>query len=127
MRPQGSAAMPSTEGAAGLMHREFDASRNTINEMLQDPYLVGLTRGAVSDADAAPVGTRYFERTVHIDDTSAIASARLWMSADNTFELVTLAWIRARFFSTGFLRSFISVALGGAIIAAASAALGAVG
>jgi hypothetical protein len=43
------------------------------------------------------------------------------------FELVTLAWIRARFFSTGFFRSFISVALGGAIIAAASAALGAVG
>jgi VIT1/CCC1 family predicted Fe2+/Mn2+ transporter len=43
------------------------------------------------------------------------------------FELVTLAWIRAHFFSTGFFRSFISVALGGAIIAAVSAALGAVG
>jgi VIT1/CCC1 family predicted Fe2+/Mn2+ transporter len=43
------------------------------------------------------------------------------------FELVTLAWIRARFFSTSFFRSFISVALGGAIIAAVSAALGAVG
>ena len=42
-------------------------------------------------------------------------------------ELMTLAWIRARFFSTGFFRSFISVALGGAIIAAVSAALGAVG
>ena len=34
---------------------------------------------------------------------------------------------RARFFSTGFFRSFISVALGGAIIAAVSAAWGAVG
>ena len=33
----------------------------------------------------------------------------------------------ARFFSTGFFRSFISVALGGAIIAVVSAALGAVG
>src|SRR5689334_25348209 len=43
------------------------------------------------------------------------------------FELVTLAWIRARFYGTGFFRSFISVALGGAIIAAVSAALGAVG
>ncbi len=43
------------------------------------------------------------------------------------FELVTLAWIRARFFSTSFFRSFISVALGGATIAAVSAALGAVG
>ena len=42
-------------------------------------------------------------------------------------ELVTLAWIRARFYGTGFFRSFISVALGGAIIAAVSAALGAVG
>ena len=42
------------------------------------------------------------------------------------FELVTLAWIRWRFFSTGFLRSFVSIALGGAIIASVSAALGAV-
>jgi erythrin-vacuolar iron transport family protein len=43
-----------------------------------------------------------------------------------TFELVTLAWIRQRFFGTGFLRSFISITLGGAIIATISAALGAV-
>jgi erythrin-vacuolar iron transport family protein len=40
-------------------------------------------------------------------------------------ELLTLAWIRRWFFGTGFLRSFISVTLGGAIIAAVSAALGA--
>jgi VIT1/CCC1 family predicted Fe2+/Mn2+ transporter len=40
------------------------------------------------------------------------------------FELLTLSWIRARFFGTGFLRSFVSVALGGAIIASISAALG---
>ena len=39
-------------------------------------------------------------------------------------ELVTLAWIRWRFFNTGFLRSFASVTLGGAIIAAVSAGLG---
>ena len=39
-------------------------------------------------------------------------------------ELVTLAWIRSRFFATGFLRSFVSVTLGGAIIAVVSAALG---
>jgi erythrin-vacuolar iron transport family protein len=43
-----------------------------------------------------------------------------------TFELVTLAWIRRRFFGTGFLRSFISITLGGAIIAIISATLGAV-
>jgi erythrin-vacuolar iron transport family protein len=42
------------------------------------------------------------------------------------FELVALAWIRWRFFATGFLRSFISIAIGGAIIASVSAALGAV-
>jgi erythrin-vacuolar iron transport family protein len=42
------------------------------------------------------------------------------------FELATLAWIRWRFFATGFVRSFISITLGGAIIAAVSAALGAV-
>jgi VIT1/CCC1 family predicted Fe2+/Mn2+ transporter len=40
------------------------------------------------------------------------------------FELVTLSWIRSRFFQTGFLRSFVSVTLGGAIIAGVSAALG---
>jgi VIT1/CCC1 family predicted Fe2+/Mn2+ transporter len=40
------------------------------------------------------------------------------------FELLTLSWIRARFFSTGFLGSFVSVTVGGAIIAAISAALG---
>jgi hypothetical protein len=42
------------------------------------------------------------------------------------FELVTLAWIRWRFFGTGFLRSFVSIAIGGAIIASVSAALGTV-
>lgn len=41
-----------------------------------------------------------------------------------TFELLALAWIRWRFFNTGFLRSFLSITLGGAIIAAISAALG---
>jgi erythrin-vacuolar iron transport family protein len=40
-------------------------------------------------------------------------------------ELAALAWIRWRFFATGFLRSFLSIAIGGAIIASVSAALGA--
>jgi len=43
------------------------------------------------------------------------------------FELTGLAWIRWRFFGTGFVRSFVSIALGGAIIAGISAALGAAG
>jgi erythrin-vacuolar iron transport family protein len=41
------------------------------------------------------------------------------------FQLLALAWIRRRFFGTGFLRSFISITLGGVIIATISAALGA--
>jgi VIT1/CCC1 family predicted Fe2+/Mn2+ transporter len=39
-------------------------------------------------------------------------------------ELVALAWIRWRFFDTGFLASFASIAVAGAIIAAVSAGLG---
>ena len=42
------------------------------------------------------------------------------------FELLALAWIRRRFFGTGFLSSLVSVTLGGAVIATISAALGAV-
>jgi len=41
------------------------------------------------------------------------------------FELLGLAWLRWRFFHTGFVRSFATVTLGGAIIAVISAALGA--
>jgi erythrin-vacuolar iron transport family protein len=41
------------------------------------------------------------------------------------FELSALAWIRRWFFGTRFLSSFVSVTLGGAIIASISAALGA--
>jgi erythrin-vacuolar iron transport family protein len=41
------------------------------------------------------------------------------------FELVALAWIRRRFFGTSFVRSFVSITLGGAIIATVGAALGA--
>ena len=40
-------------------------------------------------------------------------------------ELVALAWIRRRFFGGGFLSSLVSVTLGGVIITAVSAALGA--
>ncbi|HEU5476438.1 MAG TPA: VIT1/CCC1 transporter family protein [Gaiellaceae bacterium] len=40
------------------------------------------------------------------------------------FELVTLAWLRYRFFETSFVRSFASVTIGGIAIAAVSAAVG---
>jgi VIT1/CCC1 family predicted Fe2+/Mn2+ transporter len=42
-------------------------------------------------------------------------------------ELVALAWLRYRFFSTSFLASIAQITLGGAIIVAVSAALGAAG
>jgi erythrin-vacuolar iron transport family protein len=39
-------------------------------------------------------------------------------------ELLTLAWLRHKFFQTSFARSFAAVAVGGAIIASLSAVLG---
>src|SRR5207253_7710229 len=39
-------------------------------------------------------------------------------------ELLTLAWLRHKFFQTSFARSFLAVAVGGAIIASLSAAVG---
>jgi erythrin-vacuolar iron transport family protein len=57
---------------------------------------------------------------------SQYRAAVLLALAAMAFELLTLAWIRQRFFGTSFLRSFISVTLGGAIIVTISAALGAV-
>jgi VIT1/CCC1 family predicted Fe2+/Mn2+ transporter len=57
---------------------------------------------------------------------SQYQAALLVAFAAIAFELAMLAWTRWRFFGTGFLRSFVSITLGGAIIAAVSAALGAV-
>jgi hypothetical protein len=53
-------------------------------------------------------------------------AAVLLALAAMAFELVALAWLRRRFFGTSFLRSFVSITLGGVIIAAISATLGAV-
>ena len=53
-------------------------------------------------------------------------AAVLLALAGMAFELLALAWIRRRFFGTAFLRSLISITLGGVIIATISAALGAV-
>jgi erythrin-vacuolar iron transport family protein len=53
---------------------------------------------------------------------AAVAAALVMIA----FGLTSLAWIRWRFFGTGFVRSFVSIAIAGAIIAAVSAALGSV-
>jgi hypothetical protein len=42
-------------------------------------------------------------------------------------ELLALSWIRWRFFTTGFVRSFVSISLGGLIIVGISAAIGSAG
>lgn len=53
-------------------------------------------------------------------------SALLLALAVIALELLALAWIRRRFFGTGFLISLMSVTLGGVIITTVSAVLGAV-
>src|SRR6476659_2444108 len=42
------------------------------------------------------------------------------------FELVGLAWVRSRFFGTGFVQSFVAITIGGAIITTVGAVLGSV-
>ena len=51
---------------------------------------------------------------------AAISAAIVVVAA----ELLTLAWLRHKFFRTSFGRSFLAVTVGGAIIASLSAALG---
>jgi erythrin-vacuolar iron transport family protein len=80
------------------------------------PYLRGLITGA---------GT-FFGGIVHTLPflIPQYRIALLIALAAIAVELLLLALIRWRFFNTGFLRSFASIALGGAIIVAVSALLG---
>ena len=52
--------------------------------------------------------------------STAISAAIIVVAA----ELLTLAWLRHKFFQTSFARSFLAVTVGGTIIASLSAALG---
>jgi VIT1/CCC1 family predicted Fe2+/Mn2+ transporter len=54
------------------------------------------------------------------DYRTAISAAIIVVAA----ELLTLAWLRHKFFQTSFARSFLAVAVGGTIIASLSALLG---
>jgi hypothetical protein len=51
---------------------------------------------------------------------AAISAAIVVVAA----ELLTIAWLRHKYFQTGFARSFVAVAVGGTIIASLSAGLG---
>ena len=106
---------PSAPASAGLLrgpvrHRDLTGRGN--------PFLRGKITGA-----ATFLGGILHTLPFLIPAYRAALAAAL---ATIVFELVALAWIRWRFFATGFLRSFISIAIGGAIIASVSAALGAV-
>ena len=82
------------------------------------PYLRGMITGAGTFLGGVLHTLPFLIPAYHAALAVALATIAL--------ELMTLAWIRWRFFSTGFLRSFVSIAIGGAIIAGVSAALGAV-
>jgi VIT1/CCC1 family predicted Fe2+/Mn2+ transporter len=82
------------------------------------PYLRGMITGAGTFLGGVLHTLPFLIPAYHAALAVALATIAL--------ELMTLAWIRWRFFGTGFLRSFVSIAIGGAIIAGVSAALGAV-
>jgi erythrin-vacuolar iron transport family protein len=82
------------------------------------PYLRGVITGAGTFLGGVLHTLPFLIPQYHAALIAALATI--------AFELLTLAWIRWRFFSTSFLRSFVSIAIGGAIIATVSAALGAV-
>jgi hypothetical protein len=82
------------------------------------PYLRGMITGAGTFLGGVLHTLPFLIPAYHAALAVALATIAL--------ELVTLAWIRWRFFGTGFVRSFVSIAIGGAIIATVSAALGAV-
>jgi erythrin-vacuolar iron transport family protein len=83
------------------------------------PYM----RGAITGAGTFLGGILHTLPFLIPDYRTALIAAVITV----TLELLALAFIRARFFNTRFLPSFASVTLGGAIIAAISAALGAAG
>ena len=74
-----------------------------------NPYLRGSITGAGTFLGGVLHTLPFLIPAYHAALAAALATI--------AFELVTLAWIRWRFFSTGFVRSFVSIAMGGAIIA----------
>jgi VIT1/CCC1 family predicted Fe2+/Mn2+ transporter len=81
-----------------------------------NPYL----RGAITGMGTFLGGILHTLPFLIADYRVALAVAVIVIA----FELVGLALIRWRFFHSGFLRSFASIGLGGAIIAGISAVLG---
>jgi hypothetical protein len=82
------------------------------------PYL----RGAITGAGTFLGGILHTLPFLIANYSAALAIAVVTIA----FELTALALLRWRFFHTGFVSSFASVTIGGAIIAGLSAALGSV-
>jgi VIT1/CCC1 family predicted Fe2+/Mn2+ transporter len=78
------------------------------------------SRGAITGAGTFLGGVFHTLPFLIPDYQTALAVAIVIVAA----ELLLLGWLRHRFFNTSFLRSFVSVTLGGAIIASLSATLG---
>src|SRR3989440_3838929 len=79
-----------------------------------------LLRGAITGGGTFAGGI-FHTLPFLIPGYSAAISAAISVVA---VELLTLAWLRHRFFQTSFARSFLAVAVGGAIIASLSGVLG---
>jgi VIT1/CCC1 family predicted Fe2+/Mn2+ transporter len=79
-----------------------------------------LSRGAITGAGTFLGGVFHTLPFLIPNYQTALAAAIVIVAG----ELFLLGWLRHRFFNTGFLRSFVSVTLGGAIIASLSATLG---
>ncbi len=82
-----------------------------------NPYL----RGAITGAGTFLGGVLHTLPFLIPQYSAALAAALATIAV----ELTALAWVRWRFFGTGFVRSFVAIALGGVIITGVSAALGA--
>ena len=81
-----------------------------------NPYV----RGAITGGGTFVGGVFHTLPFLIADYHAAIAAAIAVVAV----ELVVLAWLRYTFFETTFARSFVSVAVGGAVISALSAGLG---
>jgi VIT1/CCC1 family predicted Fe2+/Mn2+ transporter len=79
-----------------------------------------MLRGAITGGGTFLGGVFHTLPFLVPDYQTAIAAAIVIVA----LELLVLGWLRHRFFNTGFLRSFVSVTVGGAIIAGLSAVLG---
>ena len=83
------------------------------------PYRRGLIIGAGTFVGGVLHTLPFLIPDLHVALIVAIAMV--------AFELLTLSWIRWYFFKTGFVRSFVSITLGGLIIVGISAAIGSAG